>query len=380
MQFRSVAAACLAATVLALAPSCKDEETETEPTPTPVVKVTPAPFGEPYEKLSDWHFFADALAQQPADDLVPYEVIAPLFSDYTTKWRFLYVPEGETVTYNDDDEWDFPVGTIGVKTFAYAADLAHPEGERRIMETRVLVREPDGWKPSTYVWNEDQTEATLIVGGKFVPVDFIDLHGEAVHTEYRVPNTNECQDCHHRDDDQGQPQVVVLGPKTRQLDRDHDYGDGPENQIDHYAALGWFASPPTASSGRERLVDPYGDGDVSLRARSYFDANCSGCHKEGGSATDSDLRLGFHETDPETSSPATWGVCKIPTSTGGATCGNTYDVVPQDPDASVIVCRMSSTAPDERMPPLGSRIVHEEGLALVREWIESLDPATCSPN
>ena len=68
----------------------------------------------------------------------------------------------------------------------------------------------------------------------------------------------------------------------------------------------------------------------------------------------------------------------MPTSPGGATCGHTFDIVPGNPDESIFVCRMASTEIDVRMPPLGSRIVHEEGLELVRAWIESLEPATCN--
>ncbi|NUP08318.1 MAG: hypothetical protein HOW73_19885 [Polyangiaceae bacterium] len=354
------------------------DSTDTDPPPEDPVLVTPAEFGAPYDNLSDWHLFADALGQTPADDLVAYDVIAPLFSDYALKWRFVYVPKDQKIGYVGDDIWDFPVGTVLVKTFAYADDLAAPEGARRLLETRLLWHEPEGWTAHTYVWNEEQTEAVREVGGKFIGIDFVDANGQTVHNEYRVPNTNECADCHHVDDDAGEAIVGPLGPKTRQLDRDYDHGDAPKNQLEYFASLGLLDTDPPAASERERLVDPSDESaDVSLRARSYFDANCSSCHRQGGSATQSDLELDFHATDPS-SDPATWGVCKIPTSAGGATCGNTYDVVPGDPDSSVMVCRMGSTEIDQRMPPLGSKIVHAEGLALVREWISSLEPAGCN--
>jgi hypothetical protein len=38
--------------------------------------------------------------------------------------------------------------------------------------------------------------------------------------------------------------------------------------------------------------------------------------------------------------------------------------------------RLSETDETVRMPLLGRTVVHEEGLELVREWIESL-PGTC---
>jgi hypothetical protein len=84
--------------------------------------------------------------------------------------------------------------------------------------------------------------------------------------------------------------------------------------------------------------------------------------------------LDFAATDPASQPPANWGVCKIPTSAGGATCGHTYDIVPGDPDRSIMICRMASTDLEVRMPPLGIRLVHAEGLALVRQWIASMPP------
>lgn len=371
---------CLAlSAAVALAPACGDDTTP-EPEPEPVV-VTPPAFGEPYDNLSEWHLFADPLAQLPAERVVPYEVIAPLFSDYTSKWRFLFVPEGETVPYGDDGVWDFPVGTLLIKNFAYADDVREPDGPRRMLETRLLWREPEGWTAHTYIWNEEQTEAVREVGGRFIDVTFIDPRGDTVETAYRVPNTNECGDCHHLgEDDEGAIIVGALGTKTLQLDRDYDFGDGPQNQLDHLVELGLFAKVTTPYAERERLVDPYDAAeDLSLRARSYLDANCSGCHRQGGSATASGFQLDFASTDPLTSDPAVWGVCKTPTSAGGATCGNSYDIVPGEPDLSILVCRMTATEIDQRMPPLGSKIVHQEGLALMREWIASLEPASCTP-
>jgi hypothetical protein len=45
------------------------------------------------------------------------------------------------------------------------------------------------------------------------------------------------------------------------------------------------------------------------------------------------------------------------------------------PDTSVVVRRMASRNPLVQMPPLGTRIVDDEGLALIRRWIvEDLGP------
>jgi hypothetical protein len=57
-----------------------------------------------------------------------------------------------------------------------------------------------------------------------------------------------------------------------------------------------------------------------------------------------------------------------------------YDLVPGKPEESILVARMESTRPKEMMPQIGRSVVHQEGLALVREWIRSLpaDGAWCA--
>jgi hypothetical protein len=54
-------------------------------------------------------------------------------------------------------------------------------------------------------------------------------------------------------------------------------------------------------------------------------------------------------------------------------------VRPGHPDASMLVTRMASRNPAIQMPPLGTRLVDEEALALIRRWIaEDLAPASPS--
>ena len=49
-----------------------------------------------------------------------------------------------------------------------------------------------------------------------------------------------------------------------------------------------------------------------------------------------------------------------------------FDIVPGAPDASILLYRMESTDPGIAMPELGRATVHKEGVALVRQWIESM--------
>jgi hypothetical protein len=56
-----------------------------------------------------------------------------------------------------------------------------------------------------------------------------------------------------------------------------------------------------------------------------------------------------------------------------------FDIVPGNPDQSILVCRMASEEPEIRMPELGSVIAHEAGLEVVRDWIAAMEPVDCAP-
>jgi hypothetical protein len=114
-------------------------------------------------------------------------------------------------------------------------------------------------------------------------------------------------------------------------------------------------------------------GTLDARARSYLDNNCAHCHQPGGTA-------GYTGVDLRTSADLrTFGVCKSPNSSGRV--GNlSYDLVPGHPEQSILLARMESVRPKEMMPQIGRSVVHEEGAALIREWIKSLgaNRASCS--
>jgi uncharacterized repeat protein (TIGR03806 family) len=330
--------------------------------------VTPAPEGEPYDALEEWHLFKDAARQIPSSGVVPYDVNSPLFADYASKRRFIYVPEGKKIGYSPTEKWKFPVGTILVKTFSYLADARDPSKGERLLETRLLVHDSGDWTPYTYVWNAEQTEAKRTAAGDTIDSEFIDASGRTVSNGYTVPSGSDCRTCH------GKLGVTdTLGGRTRQLDLDHDYGNGPENQIDHLAKLGWFDSTPEASTQRERLVDPSGTAPVFERVRAYFDGNCSQCHQPGDSLGSlSGFWLDYASTAPD-QPRSNWGFCKQPASAGGATCGRQFDVVPGKPEDSIILCRLESTLGKVKMPPLGRNLVHAEAVTLLRDWIAGMD-------
>ena len=47
--------------------------------------------------------------------------------------------------------------------------------------------------------------------------------------------------------------------------------------------------------------------------------------------------------------------------------------MPGAPDESILIYRLESLRPDVMMPELGRSIVHDESVALIRDWIETLE-------
>ena len=103
------------------------------------------------------------------------------------------------------------------------------------------------------------------------------------------------------------------------------------------------------------------------RARAYLEINCAHCHSADGPAKTSGLMLDYHETNP-----AALGVGKAPVAAGRGSGGRFYGIVPGKPDASIMVYRMEATDPELMMPEMGRKQTHEEGVALVREWIAGM--------
>jgi uncharacterized repeat protein (TIGR03806 family) len=321
--------------------------------------------GEPFDTLSEYCFFqGDMAAHKPSEGVYAYDVNTKLYSDLSSKLRFIVLPEGETIGFHETKKWEFPVGATLVKTFYYPVDAREPSKGRKLLETRLLVRRQNGWHTEIYRWNDEQTEAAHYLVGKSIEVDWIDDTGEAVTSRYTIPAKSDCKSCHNHSDD-----IVPLGPRSRQLNGPYDFGDGPVNQIDHFAELELFDTKPAASGELPRLIDPKDDSQpIEMRGRTYLEGNCAHCHSQGGPARNSGLFLSIDETDPYH-----WGVCKPPVAAGGGSGGRLYDIVPGEPDKSIMIFRMKSMEPDVKMPELPLRSVDQFGVDVISEWITQMD-------
>lgn len=321
--------------------------------------------GDFFPKLSQYNFFKGRMADlDPNDRVLPYDLNTPLFSDYAHKARFVWMPEGTSATYDDTLSFEFPIGAVLIKNFYYPHDFRDEAKGRRIMETRLLIKREKGWTALPYIWDKGQTEATLEVAGGREDISWIHDDGAERSVNYVIPNMNQCKGCH-----ESSKQLVPIGPKAKHLNRQFSYADGPMNQLEKWAAMGYLGGAP-ASEAAPRLAvwNDATTGTLEDRARAWLDINCAHCHSAHGPANTSGFHLNVEEGDC-----LARGILKTNVAAGRGSGNLLYDILPGKPDSSILVFRMESTDPGIMMPELGRKLVHDEGLALVREWIAEMD-------
>ncbi len=320
-------------------------------------------------------------------DVTPYDLNTPLFSDYAHKLRTIWMPAGKSARYDARATFDFPVGTIISKTFYYplpagakwdgksvartdpALDSMHGGAldlsRVRLIETRVLVRREAGWDAIPYLWNETQTEATLKRAGALIPLELVAADGSRETVDYQVPDQNQCASCHSVDNKTRA--MEPIGPKARHLNRDFAYAEGSENQLAHLARIGYLTgAPDPRQAPRNAIAEDAVHARLEDRARAYLDINCGHCHSPTGAAITSGLWL-----EASVSDRLKLGFCKQPVAAGKGTGNHMYDIAPGHADASVLTFRMDSDDPSVMMPELGRSVVHREGVRLIREWIDA---------
>ncbi len=339
------------------------------------------PSGENYpEKLSGWGVLQQRDGQlQPVDGVLPYDLNTPLFTDYAHKLRTLWMPQGSSAQYGEA-RFDYPLGTVLSKTFYYPRDaqgrLQHSEQrdaeaieleQVRLIETRILLRQEQGWVALPYVWDDAQREATLDWAGASFDLELDGERGEVLAIDYQVPDANQCAGCHEEQAGKG---VQPLGPKARHLNKDFAYADGAANQLLRWQTVGFLQGVPAQVSDLPRNAR-WGEArqgeNLQAQARSYLDANCSHCHNPEGPGRTSGLYL-----DPTTPLSIAYGLCKQPVAAGKGSGDRLVDIHPGAPEKSVLSFRLHSTDPSIMMPELGRSTSHREGLEVIDRWIASL--------
>jgi uncharacterized repeat protein (TIGR03806 family) len=322
--------------------------------------------------LSQTGAFADAAHLVPSDALIPYDLNVSFWADGAQKSRWVSIPPEERIKFAPTGEWAFPNGTVFVKHFELATDETHPEIKRRL-ETRLLVRDAKGGVYGvTYKWRPDNSDADLLETNFTEPIAVKTTAGVQAR-EWYYPSRQDCLACHTAN------AGGVLGVKARQLNRDFAYPSGvKDNELRTWNHLGLFdrnldrvelSSCPSLARTDEL------SRSIEDRARSYLDANCAQCHRPQGTVAYFDAR---YDT-PLPKQGLIEGQILLDEGIDGARM-----IAPNDIWRSILYLR-TSTLEAMKMPPLAHNALDVRGMALLREWIESLpgppvlEPPTVSP-
>ncbi len=313
----------------------------------------------PPATLSGTGLYSDISTKTIASSNLMFSPQYPLWSDGAKKMRWIYLPRGGRIDASQPDDWVFPVGTKLWKEFTF--------GKR--VETRYLEKVGKGvWSYATYAWNDDESDAVL------VPDEGLPNYAEIVPgIRHNIPGISDCKACH-----EGQGRDVVLGFTALQLSPDRDPNAPHADPVTpDMINLQTLVEKKLLNHFPERLVrhpPAIVAGSADARAAlGYLSANCGGCHN----ATDPLSSVGMFlkrcvDVTPEGTNRELESIIghaskyRIP----GLEPEDCYRICPGDPSKSAIVYRMNTRDPYRQMPPLGTKIVDTEAVALITKWVQ----------
>jgi hypothetical protein len=307
------------------------------------------------ERLSETGLYADVATKRVAEGLLAFTPQYPLWSDGARKSRWIALPVGTSIDARDPDAWVFPVGTRLWKEFAY---------ERRV-ETRYIELTADGWVFATYRWLDDQSDALL--APKFGQRAVYETAGGV---SYDLPARTDCRACHEGNVSR------VLGFSALQLSEARDPG-APHaeairpGEVDLAALVrrGWVQGLPAALVAFPPEIPAR--SAVERSALGYLHGNCANCHNARGPLADLDFSLevrlaaGAAGAGPAALATGLERTARFQPS-GSAPMAR---LAAGHPEASLVLQRMARRDPISQMPPLGTKVVDREAVALVESWI-----------
>lgn len=338
-----------------------------------IYKLSAVTAPSPPQYLSQVGAFTDLTSMTPASGIIPYDLIEPFWSDGAGKYRWIMIPNdgipdslSEQIQYQEEGDWEFPVGTVLIKHFEIGLDETNPAITKKL-ETRFLVHGADGkYYGLTYKWNNAQTDAELL--SSFAQDTFsVATSGFPREEIWYYPGRANCLSCHN------QAAKGALGPLSRQLNKEITYPltGRVANQIITLEHLNFF-NPDVDTTLLGSILTSSNKYDpaatLEARALTYLDANCSSCHMPG-----TDNRAVFDARLP------------VPLSGSQIVFGDVLDdlgiegakiVIPGDTNRSVLFQRLKAVHSDIAMPPLAKNKVDTAGVRLIAEWITALSPDT----
>jgi hypothetical protein len=188
-----------------------------------------------------------------------------LYSDGLHKERYIFLPSGKKVDVSDKDNWDFPLGTMFVKTFS---DDTHP------VETRVIRRVDDPFESyefNVYKWSADGKTADLatIAGDMHNPVPAKIGTVSFMHT---IPSESDCKECHNRAHKKdGLPTSNYIGFDEIRLN--NKQGTDTKTQLQNFTDMGFFNAPITTPRDVRDPTSP-----IREQVKRFIFGNCVHCH------------------------------------------------------------------------------------------------------
>jgi len=294
-------------------------------------------------KLSETGLFADLTTQFPASGVIEYDVNSHVWLDGVKTRHFVSVPNGELITFSEEDVWDLPVGSVLVKH----VDVPTGPSSAKALETSVLFRQVNGWEAANYYWNDAGTEADLVEASVAVSVQQY-LNGGNVNVDRTIRSGGECGSCHT-----GVGSKNPRGFATAQTNKTFDYQGVVGNQLDVLNGIDMFATAPSSSTTYAAYVDPEDtSADLNERARVYLDTNCASCHN--GTLMDLRYNVTLAEMD-------------IMNRQVG---GSQFRLLPFDHTKSVL--HAFQVTESNRMPK-GTNTTNPVAATLFQQWIDAVD-------
>ena len=225
---------------------------------------------------------------QHPKSLMEFKPSPELWSDGMGKQRFVLLPQGKKVDNTERTRWEFPVGTVFVKTFF---DDGGPMGKARPIETRFIRRIGDllmgaftEYDYHVYQWNADGTDAALVIDGmteetKVVPVDITINRmqdgkqltiNEGRPFRHDLPSLEMCKGCHEESGMEGGQSFIGFDEVRLNSKLTPDRA---KTQLQELSEAGLFTKPLPPEPASIANADPR----LARIMRGVF-GNCVHCH------------------------------------------------------------------------------------------------------
>ncbi len=325
-------------------------------------------------KLSQTGLFRDTAQQTPAVGVMPFDINEPMWDDGAQSVRYVALPSEKPLTAlprpirmkesSLREYIRFPENSVVARTVTLPDDT----GRAVRLETQILHFNGRNWNPYSYVWNTNQTDASLAdAGGQQLDLS---TYGHFVARKtWNVHSRSECVRCHNSW--VGGVLAFTL-PQLNMTPKPDGHGAitqspsrSPINQLAFYRETGMLTVANLDKNTPAMVASSDQSKDLNSRARSYLAANCAHCHQKGAGGTATiDLRY-------EASNAATKTIGATPVQ-GTFQIADASIITKGAPWKSVLVYRAACSGRG-RMPHIGSELVDKAGVKLLREWVTSLD-------